>query len=540
MEKSPEQIIQRFNELQSSRNPHEAKWKQIADFMRPMRLEFRSVYDSGQLPAEQSPYQTSGVAGMALDNFVGGIYGYLSNEANQWLSFKTFDDDLNSYHTVKTWLATVSRRVLNSFGPSMCPFYTQAPELYADVAGLGNGAFLSEWKPDRQTIYDRAYSPFDVYFDTNNYNEIDTCYRPLWWTKRNIKQKWPDAVLPVRIDNCTNESERFMLLHVVMPNADYSNGFIGSKGMPYNDLYVAYDDKVMLQDGGRWDFYQAARWSGNGTYGYGLGHRVLPDAKTHNAMDRSMLEYSEWQAHPTPLMPDRNFIGSARPLPRKPLYGGMSMGGRPMVQFLAPQGNVSITHEMMQSRAEQIREGFYFGLMQLAGRSGMTVVETMARDEERMRLLGPHVGRIQREFLSPATTQRFMMLWRAGQLPPPPPELTKGQQLRIDYVSPMANAQKSAGASGTLRLIDATLAVSKMQPEAVDNLDGDAALRILQEGFSAPVGVIRSPDQVAQLREQRAQQQQMQQQLQMGQQGADIASKLATVVHPRNMGMKAA
>jgi hypothetical protein len=530
-------FCERFSQLQNDRQPHETKWRQIAEFMRQVRLEFRSVYDSGQLPAETNPYVTSGVAGLALDNFVGGVYGYLSNEANRWVTIKTHDDDLNEFHSAKVWLSTVSRRILNSYGPAMCPFYAQVPEIYADAAGLGNGCFFSEWMPGQSQIHDRAFSPFDVFFDVDNYGNVDTVYRPFWFSKRQILQQFRDVVPPDRVAKA-RDGDRFMLLHVVTRNDGYSDGMIGPKGFPFTDVYVGLDDKFEFQRKGRYDFYQCARWSGTGTYGHGLGHRALPDVKTHNAMDRAMLEHAEWQVHPAPLLPDRNTISTARPRPRTPIYGGMSMSGRRMVDFLAPSGNIAITHEMMRQREETIREGFFFGLMQLVGRSGMTVIETMTRDEERMRLLGPHIGRIQREFLTPSVTQRFAMLWRAGQLPPPPKELQR-EALKIEFTSPMANAQKSASAAGTLRLIDATIAMTQVDPEAKDNIDTDAAIRVLQDGFSAPPEVLKSPEKVQALREARQQQALMQQQLAMGQQGADIAAKLA-VAQPRNMGMNAA
>ena len=193
---------------------------------------------------------------------------------------------------------------------------------------------------------------------------------------------------------------------------------------------------------------------------------------------------------------------------------------------------------MKRARDEDIREGFYFGLMQMVGRSGMTALETTMQDEQRMRLVGPHLGRIQREFLSPSIQQRFALAWREGWLPAPPPEL-HGHDLKVDYVSPMANAQKSAQAAGTMRLIDSTIAMAKIKPEVVDNLNEDAAFRYLREGFTAPVELENSPDVVAQKRQQRMQEQQAQQQLAMGQQGADIAQKMSTIVHPRNMGQAA-
>lgn len=536
MEKKPGSFYcDRFEQLRSLRAPYENNWKDVAKFMRPVRHELGALY-AGQAVPQNDIYVTSGVAALALDNFVGGIYGYLSNEANAWASLETFDADLNKSHTAKVWLETVSRRVLNSFGPSVSPFYSQIPETYADCPAFGTAGFLSELKRDRRTFHDRAYSPFDLYYDVDDYGEVCGVYRPFNFTKRQIVQKWGEDNLPSKV-KALKDGETTCLVHIVEKNDAYTQGMIGPKGFPYTDVYVGLEDKHVFQLDGRYDTYQTPRWSGSGTYGYGLGLRSLPDIKTHNAMERSLLEYAEWQAHPSQLLPDRNMI-SAIPRPRKPIYGGMSMGGRPMAAFLAPQGNIGVTHEMTAARAEIIRESWFFSLMQMVGRSGMTAVEVMQRDETKMRLIGPHLGRIQREFLSPSFTQRFMILWRAGWLPEPPPEL-RNQPLNIRYVSPMANAQKSASAQGALRLMDATIALAQVDPEAADTIDSDAAALVFQEGFSAPASMIRAPEKIAQRREGRNQRAAMQDQLAMGQQGADIAQKLAIAV-PRNDGRKAA
>lgn len=535
--KTARELCGRFAELQSAKSAHERTMREISEHIRQVRLEFRSIYDGTQDPAQINPYITNSTAAIALDNFVGGIFGYLSNEANEWMGVKSYDDDLNEFHAAKTWLGTVSRRILKSYGPAMCAFYAQVPELYADTAGLGTGCFLSEWIPGQRQIFDRAFSPFDVYLDVDQYYNVDTVYRPFWWSKRQMAQKWGVEKLPEAVQKAS-DTARFMILHVVTANDTYSTASFGKTGFPYTDIYIEYQTATELQRGGRYDFYQAPRWSGGGTYGFGLGHRGLADFKTLNAFDRGMLEQAEWQNHPPPLMPDRNAASTVRPVPRKPIYGGMSMSGRKLVDFLVPNGNLSITHEMMVRREEQVRDGFFFSLMQLVGRTGMTATETMARDEQKMRLLGPHLARIQREFLSPSVAQRFQLLWRAGQLPPPPREL-QGHDLRIDYVSPMAAAQKSASAAGTLRVIDATVALMQVNPEAADNLNADEALRVLQDGFSAPASVINAPERVAQIRDERRALAQASQALQMGQQGADIAQKLAIAV-PRNDGMKAA
>jgi hypothetical protein len=535
-DKTAGDLIERFNQLVVERSPYERDWQQIAAYIRPVRTEFRSIYFDGQLPAQSEPLVTDSTAMVALENFTGGIFGFLSNEANRWLDFRTFDDELNQYQPAKSWLMKATRIVLNSYGPAVSPFYTQVAELYGDTPGFGTGCFFSEYRGEGK-FHDACYSPFDVYFDNNDYNENDCVYRPFWFTYRQAAQKFGVENLPDRVKKGeTDPTMRFQFLHVVFPNDGYMPGQWGIGRFPFADVYVGVDDKAFVKKGGRYEQgYQTPRWAGTGKYGYGLGRRNLPDAKTINMMDVSVLEAAEWQNHPAILMPDRNSL-STRPAPRKALYGGLGPGGREAAKFMQPTGNLPITFEITNARREQLRDAFFFSLMQLIGRTGMTATEIMSRDEEKMRLMGPHLARIQREFLSPNVTQRFSMLWRQGFLPPPPPEL-QGQQLKIEFVSPMAKAQKSALATGAIRLVDQTLALAQIRPDAADKLNVDRIVDTWQDAFGAPADTIFSDDEVKQKREQKQKIAALQTGLDMGQQGAGIVKQLTEV--QRNQGRAA-
>lgn len=523
-------LIDRWQQLLSERSPFDAQWREISAYLRPVRQEYRSVYFDGQLPPDSDPLVTDSTAMVALENFTGGIFGFLSNEANRWLELKTFDDELNQYHSAKTWLQSATRIVLNSYGPAVSPFYSQVPELYGDTIAYGPGTFFSEYRGEGK-FHDACYAPFDSYFDLNNWNEVDCNYRPFWFSYRQAAQKFGEENLPKRMTGAAEKQPtmRFQFLHAVFPNDAYMPGQWGIGRFPFADVYVAVEDKAFVKKGGRYEFgYQCPRWAGTGKYGYGLGRRNLPDAKTVNMMDISLLEAAEWQNHPAPLMPDRNALSTTRPVPRKPVYGAMTMGGRRLVEFLQPTGNLPITFEITKARREQLRDAFFFSLMQLIGRTGMTATEIMSRDEEKMRLMGPHLARIQREFLSPSVTQRFSMLWRAGLLPAPPREL-QGEQLKIEFVSPMAKAQKSALATGAIRLVDQTIALAQIRPDAADVLNPDAIVRTYQDAFGAPPDNVLDPDSVAANRQQKKQVAAMQAGLDMGQQGAGIAKQLTEV-----------
>ena len=111
---------------------------------------------------------------------------------------------------------------------------------------------------------------------------------------------------------------------------------------------------------------------------------------------------------------------------------------------------------------------------------------------------------------------------------PPPPDFLQGMPLRIEYISVMAQAQKSIGLSSlssTVGFIGQLAALGKT--EALDKLDADQAIDAFAEMSGSSPTVIVPQEQVEQIRQQRAQQQQQQQAMAMGMAAAQGAKTLS-------------
>jgi hypothetical protein len=75
----------------------------------------------------------------------------------------------------------------------------------------------------------------------------------------------------------------------------------------------------------------------------------------------------------------------------------------------------------------------------------------------------------------------------------PPPELAN-RSIQVSFTSPFAMAQKSAAAHSTLRTVAAAREMAQLDPEVVDRLDMDAALKAVREGWGAPAAIIRTDE----------------------------------------------
>ena len=263
----------------------------------------------------------------------------------------------------------------------------------------------------------------------------------------------------------------------------------------------------MVGSGGYFEMpYQVPRWLQvpGDAYGRGIGDQVLPDMRLLARMEETALRAAQLMADPPMAVPDKGLAKAARTVPGGISYGALDQSGNLRIKPIYTGANPAITLEMIENRRQAIREAFHFQLLQMSGSPNMTATEWMGRQEEKLRLLGPNLGRIQSEFLSPLIRRRFGMLMRAGQLPEPPPEL-RGHTIAIDYVSPLARAQMAGEAQAVGRLYDSLSTIAAIDPGVIDNIDHDEAVQVLGRGWAVPARIMRGADQVTALRQQRLQ-----------------------------------
>ena len=157
----------------------------------------------------------------------------------------------------------------------------------------------------------------------------------------------------------------------------------------------------------------------------------------------------------------------------------------------------------------------------------MTATEVLQRQEERMRLMGPMVGRLQFELLGPMIDRVFNIMVRRKMLPPAP-EKIRGRNTRIDYVSPVARAQKTQQLFNFTRLMESLVPLANVKPEVFDNIDADGTVRWAAKLLDAPLETLVSTEQLQQMREQKGQQAQQQLDLAKNREMAAMAKDAAT------------
>lgn len=499
--------IKRMDALRTVRAPHESLWQELAEYVRPLRTGFTSPARAGEKPPSRL---FDGTAPMAADRLAGGLYGMVTNPANEWFSIRHQMEEMNQIQAVTLWCGDVERRIRQELLSGGLGFYSRVFQLYADLAAFGTAVFYIDEDVSRGRLWFSHRHLSECLIAENDREEVDTVLRVFTWTARQAMARWGEAAgraVAAAVEK--GETERpIQFLHAVEPNPDFDPRRADARGKPYRSLYVGLEDRALIAVGGYDEFpYQVPRWARaeTGAYGQGPALLALADAKMVNAMAKTNLIGAQKAVDPPLLAPDEYAVRGLRTTPGAITFGGVDMAGNPLIRPMTTGGRIDIGLELEEQRRAAIREAFHSSLMLMVGSPNRTATEVLEAKEEKLRLMAPHLGNIQSEFLDPALDRVFGLLLRAGRLPPPPDVLAANPGLRVEYVSPLARAAKAAEGAAVVRTLEAVGPLAQVDPGVMDNFDADAIARGLAESYGMPPRMLRDPKAIEEMRAARAQ-----------------------------------
>ena len=154
----------------------------------------------------------------------------------------------------------------------------------------------------------------------------------------------------------------------------------------------------------------------------------------------------------------------------------------------------------------------------------------MERTQEKLQQLGPVTERMQNEFLTLIIARVYNIIDRAGGFPPIPPELADiitEEDIQVDYISPLAQAQKMSGLVNIEQAIAFVGQMAQIWPEVTKKVDPIKTVAKYFENVGAPAVIQRSDEDtmavIMQEQQEMARQQELQEGLAMAQAAAPAA-----------------
>jgi len=515
-------ILDRYSKLKVMRGTWESHWQEIGDYCLPRRADITKKQSRGSKRTELI-YDSTAIH--AAELLASSLHGMLTNAASPWFSLQFKDPSLNNDDAVNEWLEECTNQMYMSFARSN--FQQEIHELYLDLITFGTGCMFIE-RSDEDALRFSTRHISEIYIQENEKGIVDTVFRKFKMSARAAFNMFGAATQEIEKLQKDNPYEELDFLHVVMPRENRDPNKIDDVNKPFTSIYLTIDGK-MLGEGGFNEFpYVVPRFTKSSVeiFGRSPAFTCLSDIKMLNKMSETMIRAAQKTIDPPLLVPDDGFI-----MPIKTIPGGLNFyrsGSRDRIEPLQIGANIPFGLEYENQRREAIRQAFFVDQLLMAQNVTMTATEVLQRNEEKMRLLAPVLGRLQSEMLQPLIDRTFSILLRDGKLPSPPPTL-QGMEIDIEYVSPLARAQRQGDVNAMMRALEIIMPMSQMAP-MMDYVDTDKLVKHLVEILGVPSKVIRSDGEVEEMRNQRAQQQQAAAQQEEARADAQAAGQAAPMV----------
>lgn len=534
-----QRLLTRKGAMWTERTSWDSHWMEIAQYQRPRGGRFIRTDTNRGNKRHGSVYDNTAI--FAHRTLQAGLMSGMTSPARPWFRFALADKDLMEFPAVKAWLFTCAETARRVFAASNT--YNALHQCYGELGAFGTWANVV--RPDFQNVIHHYPMTVGEYaIATDDKGKVDTLVRDFQMTVGQLVKQFGR-------DNCSAAVQNLYdrgtfdawvpTMHFTMPREDYDRTKRDGKNMPWASVYFepGREGDQMLGEGGfkhfpalcpRWDL------TGNDVYGHSPGMDCLGDVKQlqHEQLRKS--QAIDYQVNPPLQVPTQYRDQAAKRMP----------GGVMFVDATGPGGGVRAAYDVnvrldylladIEDTRQRIRQAYYADLfLMLANdqRSGTTATEIAERHEEKLLVLGPVLERLHDELLSPLIDITFDRMMAAGILPPPPPEL-HGQEINIEFISTLAQAQRAVASAGTDRLLGTVSSIVGIWPEVRHKINAMQIVDDYADMFGVNPKIIASDDEA------RAAAAAEQQAAQAQQQGAAMAqavdsAKTASSINPSGM-----
>ena len=507
-----EMQVRRFKRLDSDRGNWRNQWEDVARYCAPRRMGALGPRVDGDRRVSPQIYNPIGI--QCVQTLAAAMHGMLMNPATNWLNIRMTDEKLDEKENVKAWTNGISKGISNALASPHTAFHSQANQLLEDMSALGTGVmYVGQQK--RGHLFVRTYPIFECCIAENEYGFVDTVMRDSMYTVRQMVDIWGRKVSP-RIMALYDKSEydqRHKVINVCTPRKDYERDSSNKtpQHMPIAICYIEEEGCSTLEESGSEEMpYVCPRWwviSGE-VHGRSPAMTALPQVKVSNAATRTVMRAAEKAVDPPLTVPHENLVGPVRQYAGSLTY----LRNKAEIGQMPTSAQLPYAAEYIQQLDNAIRTTMFVDQVQFVGDFKMTATEVIQRQTERMRLLGPVLGRLENEFLNPLIERVFGIMNRNRAFDQPPQEI-QDADMRIEYSSPLARAQKSQIAQGFQQVIGILEPLAKLGPEVAQQLfapiDMSKVTPMLFDWFGVDVAMLKSDD----AQQGQAQQQNMQKML---------------------------
>lgn len=506
-----EKVQSRWDALKEERSSWMSHWKDISEVLLPRAGRFLPTENNrGGKAAFRKILDSTGTR--ALRTLSGGMMSGMTSPARPWFRLTTFNPELDESYEVKVWMSQVTSLMQMVFYKSNT--YRALQMAYEELGAFGTSATLIYDDFDR-VIHCHPLTIGEFAIATDSRGRVNTVYREFRMTVAMLVQEFGLENVSRTVKDLYDRGqmdEWVEVINAIEPRTERDPRKTDAKNMPYLSVYFekSGDKGKVLRETGFTEFpAMCARWSvtGGDIYGTSPGMEALGDLCQLQQMQFRKSQAIDYKVHPPVLIPSEMKNMGTQFLPGGVIpYSNAQQAQQIRSAYMVDLDLNSLLVDIQDVR-QRINEAFYrdiFMLMVNSTDKTMTATEVTERHEEKMLLMGPVLERLNAEMLDPLINIVFNKLVQADLLPPLPEDL-QGQQLNVEFISILAQAQKAISTNSVDRMFSVLGNLAGMRPDIVDNVDLDFWPQWYADALGVDPRFIVSGKKVAVIREQRAQ-----------------------------------
>jgi len=515
----------RLSQMETERSSWMSHWRELVDNFSPRRGRFDA---SDKNKGNKRNHLINNTPIFALHTLRAGMTTGLTSPARPWFRLQPPDPAMNEFAPVREWLDAVEKLMYRVFAASN--LYKVLPLIYEDAGCVGTAAMIQE--EDFHTITRfKAFAVGEYMLDTDGHDRVDTFGRKYQMTVKQVVDRFGyDKASSSTQSNydSANYLTKVNVRNIIEPVKSYehetlklpddfkfrsvywedsqsgSNEFLEVKG--YKDLPIL-----------------APRWDAKAgdTYSYCPGMTALGDAKSLQVQERESGKAIAKMVSPPIVAPSSAKNARISLLPGAVNFDDdQSKVFRELYHVNVRTGELEDKIQKTERRIDKAMfVDLFFSISNMEGVQPRNIMELAERKEEGLLQLGPVLEGMYDDLIDPLIDRTFNMLVRLSEpgwrgmgpmmLPPPPQELA-GQELKVEKISPLAQAQKLVSTGTVERFAGFVGNVANLNPAVLDTVDWDEMVTGMADDLGVPTKITLSDEKIAAIREARAQAEQQQ------------------------------
>ena len=515
-------VTRRIGAMSNERSSWDFHWKDLIENFSPRRGKFLSTDRNRGTKRNTLTNNTPLFARRVL---VSGLMTGITSPARPWFRLGPPDPDMDKFGPVREWLDQAETLMYKVFSASN--LYKALPLVYEEAGVVGTAAMIQEDDFDDITRFTN-FTAGEYYLAMNGKLKVDTFAREYEMTVYQLVEEFGYENVSRTVQNLydvCNYDSWIKVIHLIEPSSMMEfEEFKLDKKFRWRSIYYepgadGFHKQKFLRVKGYEDFpILCPRWDAKAgdTYGFSPGMDALGDSRALQVQERE-----KGKAIAKMVAPPTTAPSSLKNTNISLLPGANNFSDDPNNVFRPIYQVNPRVNELMadiQQTEDRINRAFYVDLFLLISRQDdvRTATEISARQEEKLLQLGPVLEGMHDELLDPLIDNTFARIvrlsepgWKDESMPqmlPPPPEALMGSEIKVDYISVLAQAQKLVSTGAMERWVGFTGQLAGLRPEVLDKLNADQIVSAMADDLGVPNNVVVGDDIVQEQREARAKQ----------------------------------